>query len=259
MLPEGGLNWPWESMHYEALAWYDHWLKGADTGIMDGPPIRYSLPGGDEWLTAGSWPPEQSRLVEFRLCADGRLDRSEGAPGSRAYMYLPSDLERPIHAGPPELPAELVWESAALESPIDIAGNLELALDASITASDTSWIAILYDVPPAGSPRPITGGWLRAALRRVSDHESAAGAPVLDCTEPEIVPAGEVVGYRIPLVPNARRLPSGHRLRLVLTSSDRREGGPTILGFTHTPAGAASINTVYSSSRLLLPLLDRLE
>ena len=81
-------------------------------------------------------------------------------------------------------------------------------------------------------------------------------APVLDCSEAELVPAGDVVRYRVPLVPAARHLPSGHRLRLVVTSSDKRKGGPTILGFTHTAAGDASINTVHSSSRLLLPLLD---
>ena len=31
-------SWPWESMHVEVLAWSDHWLKGRDTGILDGPP-----------------------------------------------------------------------------------------------------------------------------------------------------------------------------------------------------------------------------
>lgn len=40
LLGKFGLTWPWESLHHEALAWYDHWLKGADTGIMDGPAIR---------------------------------------------------------------------------------------------------------------------------------------------------------------------------------------------------------------------------
>jgi uncharacterized protein len=27
-----------ESLHLEALAWYDHWLKGKETGILEGPP-----------------------------------------------------------------------------------------------------------------------------------------------------------------------------------------------------------------------------
>lgn len=40
MLGDYGLTWPWESLHVEALAWYDHWLKGRDTGILEGPRIR---------------------------------------------------------------------------------------------------------------------------------------------------------------------------------------------------------------------------
>jgi hypothetical protein len=39
MLGEHGLAWPWESLHVEALAWFDHWLKGRDTGILDGPSL----------------------------------------------------------------------------------------------------------------------------------------------------------------------------------------------------------------------------
>jgi hypothetical protein len=38
LLGEHGLPWPWESLHIEALAWFDQWLKGRDTGITDGPP-----------------------------------------------------------------------------------------------------------------------------------------------------------------------------------------------------------------------------
>jgi len=28
MMGEYGLAWPWESLHIEALAWFDQWLKG---------------------------------------------------------------------------------------------------------------------------------------------------------------------------------------------------------------------------------------
>ena len=45
MLGEHGLSWPWESLHVEALAWFDHWLKGQDTGVLEGPRFRYVLPG----------------------------------------------------------------------------------------------------------------------------------------------------------------------------------------------------------------------
>lgn len=57
MLGARGLSWPWESLHVEALAWFDRWLKGKETGILDDPRIRYVVPGADGWRTADSWPP----------------------------------------------------------------------------------------------------------------------------------------------------------------------------------------------------------
>jgi hypothetical protein len=61
--------------------------------------------------------------------------------------------------------------------------------------------------------------------------------------------------YRIPVVPNARRVPAGQRLRLVIASADETDNTPTVLGFTHVVVREASRNTIYSASRLWLPLL----
>ena len=36
---------PYEKPVPEQLRWYDHWLKGMDTGIMDEPPIKMLAPG----------------------------------------------------------------------------------------------------------------------------------------------------------------------------------------------------------------------
>jgi putative CocE/NonD family hydrolase len=255
LLPTGGLNWPWESMHYEALAWYDHWLKGADTGIMSGDPIRWYLPGADEWRTAEAWPPPESTLVEYALRADGGLGAEGGGSGSRSYLYLPADVGRPRNANPPELPDTLHWDTPAMVAPLDFAGDIELRLEATISALDTAWIAVLYDVAPDGGTTPITAGWLRAMLRKVNEDASVPGAPVVECREPEAIPVGQPVTYRIPVVPNARRIQPGHRLRLSLTSCDQAEDAPTILGFKHAPLGGASLNSISSASRLLLPVL----
>ncbi len=89
LLPPNSLAWPWECLHYEALAWYDHWLKGHDTGIMEGPPIRYAVPEADGWRTSAAWPPPESKLTAFALRADGVLAEDEGPAGSRAYIHLP--------------------------------------------------------------------------------------------------------------------------------------------------------------------------
>lgn len=258
MLGEFGLTWPWESLHHEALAWYDHWLKGADTGIMDGPPIRYLLPGADEWRTAGEWPPVDSALRELALRADGSLAEDEGPPGCRQYLVLGAGLNR-VKPSAIDPPSVLEWTSAPMGTALDIVGNIELRLVAAATAIDTAWMATLLDVAPDGSAEPITAGWLRASLREVDPTTSVEGAPVLPCTRPQPVPVGEDVTYRIPLVPNARRFEAGHRIRLALTSDDQDPTTPAIMNFRHASVGTSSLNTIRSSSRLLLPVMAQSE
>lgn len=253
MLGRYGLTWPWESLHTEALAWYDHWLKGADTGIMDGPAVRYVLPGAQGWHTCQSWPPA-AQYRQWALCADGGLAHDEGAPGTRDYLTLGAGLNR-VKASPIDPPPTLTWTTAPLPRALDVVGGIELRLEASATAMDTAWMATLQDVSPDGEVTDVTAGWLRASLRTVDEAASSPGAPVLPCTEAVAVPVGTPVTYRIPLVANARRFGAGHRIRLVLASDDQDPGTPAIMGFRHAGVGTSSLNTVFSSSRLLLPVL----
>ena len=255
MLDRYGLTWPWESLHTEALAWYDHWLKGRDTGILDGEPIRYALPGADGWHASATWPPEGAVHREYALRADGVLAPDEGQPGERDYLVLGDGLGR-AKASPIDPPAMLTWISAPLDADLDVAGAMELRLVASATAADTAWIATLRDVDPAGKATDVTAGWLRASLRELDEDATKPGAPVLPCRTATAVPIGDVVEYRIPLVPNARRFAKGHSIEVVLTSDDRDPTVPAIMNFRHANVGTSSRNTVCSSSRLLLPVLD---
>lgn len=254
MLGKFGLTWPWESMHTEALAWYDHWLKGHDTGITDGPPIRYFLPGADEWRTADSWPPSQAPHRELALRADGTLSDDEGEPGGREFMVLGAGLGR-AKPSPIDPPSTLTWTGEPLGEDLDVVGDVELRLVASATAIDTAWMAMLQDVAPGGEATDVTAGWLRASLREVDEAASRPGAPVLPCRNARAIPLGEDVVYRIPLVPNARRFKAGHRVRLVLTGDDQDPSAPAIMNFRHASVGTSSLNTVRSSSRLLIPVL----
>ncbi|OBI64206.1 CocE/NonD family hydrolase [Mycobacterium sp. E796] len=253
MLGKFGLTWPWESMHIEALAWYDHWLKGRDTGITDGPPIRFFLPGADEWRTADSWPPSQAPHRELALRADGRLDGDEGEPGGREFMVLGPGLGR-VKPSEIDPPSALSWTSGPLAEDLDVVGDIELRLVASATAIDTAWMATLQDVAPDGGATDVTAGWLRASMREVDEATSRPGAPALPCRNARGVPLGEDVDYRIPLVPNARRFKAGHRMRLILTSDDQDPSAPVIMNFRHASVGTSSLNTVRSSSRLLIPV-----
>jgi predicted acyl esterase len=254
MLGEFGLTWPWESLHVEALAWFDHWLKGIDTGILEGPGIRYFLPGADEWHTSEAWPPQEGHR-EFALRADGALAGDEGEPGSREYLVLGAGLNRAKPSGI-DPPAVLAWTSEPLASALDVVGDIELRLVASATAIDTAWMATLQDVAPDGTVETVTAGWLRASMREVDEPASLPGAPVLSCRNAQAVPVGQDVEYRIPLVPNARRFESGHRIQLTLTSDDQDTSIPAIMNFRHASVGTSSLNTIRSSSRLLLPVLS---
>jgi uncharacterized protein len=252
LMGTGGLTWPWESLHVEALAWFDYWLKGRDTGIMEGPPIRFALPEAEGWRTAESWPPP-SMPVQLNLTADGSLAAAGAAPGSRSYMALPAGL-RPKHEDPSGPATSLTWLSQPLASDIDVAGPVELVLEATISASDTAWIATLQDVAPDGKGVDVTAGWLRASMRALDENHSLPGRPVHPLDRVETVPAGECVTYRIGLVDTARRFRQGHRLALVLRSDDS-QGSPAIMSFRHQPLGSTSENTIHASSRLVLPVM----
>jgi predicted acyl esterase len=226
LLGPGGLSWPWESMHVEALAWHDHWLKDRDTGALDGPPIRYWLRGAEEYRTLDAWPPPGAASRELYLGADGALGTSAGA-GGRDYSFTPPALVRPANQPPPPLPAALTWGSEPAAEPFDLVGAAELALDATSTAAEVDWIAKLSLVGEDGAVTDLTQGWLRVA-------------------EPERA--------RIPLVPTAVRVRRGERLRLTLASEDHMDG-MAMSGFTHLPLAKPSRQHVRASSRLSLPLL----
>jgi predicted acyl esterase len=254
MMGPHGLAWPWESLHIEALAWFDHWLKGQDTGILDGPRFRYVLPEAEGWRTTEAWPIPEAVHRGYALRADGSLSEDEREAGSRTYMNLGTGLNRP-RASETDPPPFLHWTTAPLTHDLDLIGPIELQLDAACTTPDTAFIAVLQDVSQNENVTNVTAGYLRAGLREVDEAASTRCAPVLPCRTFEPVPIGEKVNYRIPLVPNARRFRAGHKLRLYLTTDDQNEDRPALLEFRHASVGTSSFNTVFSSSRLFLPVL----
>ena len=116
LLPAGGFAWPWEALHVEVSLGTDHWLKGRDTRIMDGPPIRYQVPGAEGWRTAGDWPPAEATLTPSPSAPRG-LESEEGEPGFREYLDFPAGSGVRGNANPPELPPSLAWETPVLKRP----------------------------------------------------------------------------------------------------------------------------------------------
>ncbi len=252
MTPRGSLQWPWESMHIEALAWYDHWLKGRDTGIMDGSPIRYFVEGADEWRSTDTWPLPQTRFTDLHLRGDGRLMTDEGTAGARDYLHLPAALDLPKSTHAPALPPTLHWDTEPMSDPVELIGPLVLRLQAASTATDVDWILKLQDIAADGAATDLTQGWLRASHRALDPSRTREHQPYHPHDRVEPLVAGEPTWFDIALLPTAHCFRRGHRLRLLLTSRDT--DGFAMQGMQHEESNLPARNRIFTSSRLVVPL-----
>src|SRR4030095_6969555 len=87
--PVGDLVYPANSIfpvHEPMIRWFDHYLKGIDTGVERDPVVRYYVMGGNEWRTAADWPVPSRETAYYLDGAAGRL--STGKPkDSRPTTY----------------------------------------------------------------------------------------------------------------------------------------------------------------------------
>ena len=152
----------------------------------------------------------------------------------------------------------LTWTSAPLDRGARHGRRHRIRLVAAATARRTRHGSPpLQDVAPDGEVTDVTAGWLRASLREVDEAASWPGAPVLPV--PPSAGRADRRGRRVPNPVGAQRPPlrtPGHRIRLVLASDDQDPTAPAIMNFRHASVGTSSLNTVRSSSRLLLPVVS---
>jgi hypothetical protein len=250
--PRGSLQWPWESLHVEALAWYDRWLKRRDTGIMEGAAIRYYVEGADEWRTAESWPLPQTQFTDWHLRTDGVLSAEPGPQGARDYLHMPKAMDLPKNANPPHLPAALWWDTAPFGRAVELVGPFKLSLHAASTAPDADWIVKLQMIDGAGGVSDLTQGWLRGSRRALDPARSTPYRPYHPHDRSEPLVPGEPTWFEIAIVPTAQRFKPGERLRLLLTSADE---GIAMQGLSHVTVGLQARNSIFGDSRLMVPIV----
>jgi uncharacterized protein len=252
------------------VAWFDRWLKGDVDAVP--PTSRVFVTGADTWRAAESWPRAQETASWF-LAAHGCLDTtSPGEQGQDEFRYDPAkplvlyehwDVYGPATNAEvvpredvrvaPELGGRedvLLYESDPLADAMLVVGNARAVLHAATDGPDTDWFVWLHDVDQRGTAVDVAHGQLRARFHRSLERE-------------ELLDPGRVYELVLELSPMAHRFAPGHRLRVVVASSnfpryDRNLNTGGRLGFD-TEMRVAT-NTVHHApgleSRVELPVVS---
>jgi len=249
------------------LRWFGQRLKGISTGIDDEPPVKLFVQGVNRWRYEEDWPLARAVATPWYLGADGRLGpeppRAEEPPDS--YVYDPADpcptrggtllLPRTYAPGPVDQGRildrrdVLSYTSKPLASDLEVTGHVKAVLYAATSATDTDWVVKLCDVHPDGRTLNVCDGILRARYR------SSWDAPALVAPE-------AVLRYEIDLWATSQVFRAGHRLRVLVTSSDfpRYDRNPNTgaLGVEATTTVPARQHVFHDGSRashIVLPVI----
>ncbi len=226
--PHVALPGPQIGFLQEALRWWDHWLKGEATGVMDEPmlrawmtdsappaPFHRELPG--RWVAETAWPPPAMTQVRLHLTdgglqtiAAGLTPRAVCSPltvGKDCGSWCPFG-STPDQAGDQQNDdaQSLVFETTPLDTRVEILGAAIVTLDVASDKPLANLAVRLCDVHPDGASLRITYGILNLAYRDGYD----CPAPL----QPDL-------RYRIRIQLNdaGSVFPAGHRIRLALSTN----------------------------------------
>ncbi len=212
----------------DALRWWDHWLKGIDTGTMNEPmlrawmaesvrpaPYHETLPG--RWIAEPSWPPPGIAVHQLFLTDDGlRADSARLTPravcspqtvGKSGGAWCPFGQSADQAGDQREDDARsLVFETQPLDARIEILGAPVVILEIAADKPIANLIVRLCDVHPDGASLRVSYGILNLAHR--DGHEMPA----------PLIP-GRRYRVRIQLNDAGAVFPVGHTIRVALSTS----------------------------------------
>jgi hypothetical protein len=228
LYPQDGVPGPAIGFLQESVRWFDHWLKGIETGVMDEPMLTawmqeavppcttYAQRPGC-WVAERAWPSAGTTIERFAL-APGQL---EAEPGEPVELEHAAPLSHGVDSGtwvawgdPGEFASDqraedgraLCFTSAPLEDRLELLGFPEVTVTVAADRPLALLAARLCDVAPSGASTLVTAGLLNLTHRESHEH------PV------PLVP-GEPVTVTVRLNATAYAFPPGHRVRLALAQT----------------------------------------
>jgi hypothetical protein len=226
--PHNGQPGPAIGWLQEAVRWWDHWLKGADTGIMDEPMLRVwmqdSVPPSasyperpGRWVAEETWPsprikprrfalnpgrlaPRAGKETPLVLCSPQTVGLAAGEIGRYGAGAEFATDQREDDGG------SLVFLSEPLPETVEILGEPVVELEMSADKPNALVAIRLNDVAPDGRSFRATYGLFNLTHR--DSHEHA---------EP-LVP-GRRYRIAIPLEAVAHAFPAGHRIAVSISTA----------------------------------------
>ncbi len=179
------------------LAWFDHWLLGLPEAPIPPAPTFTSFEGP---INVGhGWT---------------ELDRWDPSRGTGAVLTVLADAEPGPHGS-------FTFTSEPLVVDEVLIGHASLTFSAILDAPDAHFYVELLSVDAEGTETVANDGFLAASHRQ--SH-----------SDPEPVPVGEAIEYRVDIRPTHFRFPAGHLVRVRLG-----EGPPSKLTAPPEPVTVA--------------------
>jgi uncharacterized protein len=224
--PDQGVPGPAIGFNQESLRWWDYWLKGIDTGIMDEPMLRawiqdsrppaasYDTRPG-HWVAESGWPPGSRQVQTLYLNETGLAETAEPettlsltghqATGLLAGEWCPYGREGDF---PPDQQAEdgrcLSFTGHPVSQPVEILGFPQVTLTLQVDQPQALVAVRLLDVAPTGESALVSWGLLNLTHRR--DHE-----------QPQPLQPGKRYTVNLHLNAIGYQLPVGHAWRISLS------------------------------------------
>ncbi len=199
-------------------AWYDHWLKGSQNGIMDILPPVLIEDDAEQWWGIDSFPPKAQDWGTLALSADGRLVApADAKAGTLDIVDYPEEvltnanffgLDEQAVVGPAGLaPDQLSW-SFVTDAEMRLVGRPYVVFNATTDERSTHWVAHLtIDGKDCGGQAVCDNhGYQDTRHRNGFDQPRD-----LDGTEYQL---------RIDLYPQYDVIPAGSTIRLTLMHND---------------------------------------
>jgi predicted acyl esterase len=249
---------PWRTGIDIVLRWYDHWLKGIDTGIMDEPSIKMFLMGANQWRYEHEWPLTRTKWTEYYLRTWERLSPEPEVENNFPDSYLQEPIFVSARRG------SVKYLTSPLPEDTEVTGSPVVYLYAAIDQDDTNWRVRLTDVDENGvettSPHSLTEAWLRASYRGIDKGVSKPNRPVPSGKREPVVP-GEINEYAFLLPEMSNVFKAGHRIKLDISSMNSGKDPDAHTGSYVLSISRPTVHKIYRDSvhrsRLLLPVIPK--